>query len=93
MKNRTKLIRAVPVLVVCLSVLLVVSCGNVGGTDSSASSGGSGPTITVGSKDFTEQFILGSMYAQALDANGFNGVAKWAAPTAGAPAGAARSSP
>jgi len=75
MRNKTKLIRAVPALVVGLSLLLVVACGNVGGTDS-GSSGGSGPTITVGSKDFTEQFILGSMYAQALDANGFNGVAK-----------------
>jgi len=75
MKNRTKLIRAVPALLTGLSLLLVVACGNVGGTDSS-SGGSSGPTITVGSKDFTEQFILGSMYAQALDANGFNGVAK-----------------
>jgi osmoprotectant transport system substrate-binding protein len=76
MKNRTKLIRAVPMLLIGLSLLLVVACGNVGGTDSSGSGGSSGPTITVGSKDFTEQFILGSMYAQALDANGFNGVAK-----------------
>ena len=76
MKNRTKLIRAVPALVVGLSLLLVVACGNVGGTDSRKLGGGGGPTIIVGSKDFTEQFILGSMYAQALDANGFNGVAK-----------------
>ncbi len=76
MKNKPKLIRAVPALLTCLAVLLVVACGNVGGTDSSGSGGSSGPTITVGSKDFTEQFILGSMYAQALDANGFNGVAK-----------------
>jgi osmoprotectant transport system substrate-binding protein len=75
MKKRTKLIRAVPVLLTGLALLLVVSCGNVGGTDSSAS-GGSGPTITVGSKNFTEQYILGNMYVQALDANGFNGVAK-----------------
>jgi len=76
MKNKTKLIRAVPALLAGLSLLLVVACGNVGGSDSSNSGGSSGPTITVGSKDFTEQFILGSMYAQALDANGFNGVAK-----------------
>ena len=76
MKNRTKLIRAVPVLLTGLSLVLVVACGNVGGSDSSGSGGGSGPTITVGSKNFTEQFILGSMYTQALDANGFNGVAK-----------------
>ena len=75
MKNRTKLIRAVPALLTGLALLLVVACGNVGGTDSSGSGGG-GPTITVGSKNFTEQYILGNMYVQALDANGFNGVAK-----------------
>jgi osmoprotectant transport system substrate-binding protein len=74
MKNRTKLIRAVPALLTVLSLLFVVACGNVGGTDSSG--GGGGPTITVGSKNFTEQYILGNMYVQALDANGFNGVAK-----------------
>jgi osmoprotectant transport system substrate-binding protein len=74
MKNKTKLIRAVPALLTGLALLLVVACGNVGGTDSSGSGGG--PTITVGSKNFTEQYILGNMYVQALDANGFNGVAK-----------------
>jgi osmoprotectant transport system substrate-binding protein len=76
MKNKTKLIRAVPVLLTGLASLLAAACGNVGGTDSSGSGGGGGPTITVGSKNFTEQYILGNMYVQALDANGFNGVAK-----------------
>ena len=70
MKNRTKMIRAVPSLLAALTLLLAVSCGNVGGSDSSESGGG--PTITVGSKNFTEQYILGNMYAQALEANGFN---------------------
>ena len=74
MKNKTKLIRAVPALLTGLALLLAVSCGNVGSSGSSNS--GSGPTITVGSKNFTEQYILGNMYVQALDANGFNGVAK-----------------
>jgi glycine betaine/choline ABC-type transport system substrate-binding protein/ABC-type proline/glycine betaine transport system permease subunit len=32
---------------------------------------GSKPTITVGSKNFTEQFILGEIYAQALHAAGY----------------------
>jgi len=32
---------------------------------------GSKPTITVGSKNFTEQFILGEIYAQALEAAGY----------------------
>jgi osmoprotectant transport system substrate-binding protein len=76
MKTKTKLIRAVPVLLTGLAFLLAAACGNVGGTDSSGSGGGGGPTITVGSKNFTEQYILGNMYVQALDANGFNGVAK-----------------
>jgi glycine betaine/choline ABC-type transport system substrate-binding protein len=29
------------------------------------------PTITIGSKNFTEQFILGEIYSQALEAGGF----------------------
>ena len=68
MKNRTKLIRAIPAL---LALLILAACGNVG--DSSGSEGGGGgPTITVGSKNFTEQYILGELYAQALAANGFS---------------------
>src|SRR5215210_3488580 len=74
-KNRTKLTRAVLAALTTLAVLLLVACGNVGG-GGSGSGGGNGPTITVGSKNFTEQYILGNMYVQALDANGFNGVAK-----------------
>jgi osmoprotectant transport system substrate-binding protein len=73
-KNKTKLIRAVPALLVGLSLLLAVACGNVGGSGESDSGGG--PTIVVGSKNFTEQYILGNMYAQALEANGFNAETK-----------------
>ena len=70
MKNRTKLIRALPL---ALALVLLAACGNVGGSgNSGASDGGSGPAITVGSKDFTEQFILGNMYALALEDAGFN---------------------
>ena len=29
-------------------------------------------TLTVGSKNFTEEFILGEIYAQALEAAGYN---------------------
>jgi glycine betaine/choline ABC-type transport system substrate-binding protein len=35
------------------------------------SGAGSKPTITVGSKNFTEQFVLGEIYSQALEAAGF----------------------
>lgn len=79
MKNKTKLIRVVPAILAVLIVLLLVSCGNVGSSGSGASSqqaSGSGPTIVVGSKNFTEQYILGNMYADALAANGFHAVKK-----------------
>ncbi len=73
MKNRTKSIRAVPAI---LALLLLAACGNVGsggGAEPSDSGGdGGGSTITVGSKNFTEQYILGELYAQALEANGFS---------------------
>jgi osmoprotectant transport system substrate-binding protein len=68
-KNRKKLIRAIPALLATLA--LIAACGNVGDGGGSEGGGG-GPTITVGSKNFTEQYILGELYAQALAANGFN---------------------
>src|SRR3712207_6641421 len=71
MKNRTKLIRAIPALLAALALTLLAACGNVGGTGESGGGGG-GPTTTIGSKNFTEQYILGELYAQALEANGFS---------------------
>jgi osmoprotectant transport system substrate-binding protein len=51
------------------------------GSDGKSSGGGSGssgdqpgkgkPAVTFGSKDFTEQFILGELYTQALQAKGY----------------------
>jgi len=73
-KNRTKLIRAIPALLAALALL--AACGNVGDTGGSEEGSGSGPTITVGSKNFTEQYILGELYAQALAANGFTAETK-----------------
>jgi osmoprotectant transport system substrate-binding protein len=40
-------------------------------TTASASST-AGPTVTVGSKNFTEEYVLGELYKQALTAKGFN---------------------
>jgi osmoprotectant transport system substrate-binding protein len=42
-------------------------------SSSTASSGGSssGKTITLGTKDFTEEFIIGQLYKQALEAKGY----------------------
>jgi osmoprotectant transport system substrate-binding protein len=73
-KNRTKLIYVILALLAALA-LLGLACGNVGssgGSGPSAEDEGSGPTITVGSKNFTEQYVLGELYAQALEAKGFN---------------------
>src|SRR5829696_3842019 len=42
-------------------------------TSSSSDQPGKGkPAVTLGSKDFTEQFILGELYSQALKAKGYN---------------------
>jgi osmoprotectant transport system substrate-binding protein len=74
LKNKTKLIRAVTTTLAALALLATAACGNVGsdsGSDSD-SGGGDGPTVTIGSKNFTEQYILGNMYAEALENDGFN---------------------
>jgi osmoprotectant transport system substrate-binding protein len=80
MRNKTKLIRAVPrvvpALLTMLALFAVAACGNVGGGSGDSCSGGggggNGPTIAIGSKNFTEQYILGNMYATALEESGFN---------------------
>jgi osmoprotectant transport system substrate-binding protein len=64
--------------------LFAAGCGgddNGGGGSSSASSGASSsaaaqpgkgkPPITIGTKDFTEEFVLGELYKQALEAKGY----------------------
>jgi len=67
MKIRTKLIRAIPTVLV---LLVLAACGNVGGSGDGGDGGG--PTITVGSKNFTEQYVLAELYAQVLEEEGFN---------------------
>ena len=51
----------------------LTACGGGGGknTISSSSATGPKPTITVGTKNFAEEFILGQLYGQALAAKGF----------------------
>jgi osmoprotectant transport system substrate-binding protein len=47
--------------------------GGTGTTSSSSEQPGEGkPGVTIGTKDFTEEFILGNLYAQALEAKGYN---------------------
>jgi osmoprotectant transport system substrate-binding protein len=67
MKNKTMLIRAVMALLVATLVATAAACG--GGAGSSDS--GSGKEAIVSSKDFTEQVILGELYAQSLEDEGY----------------------
>jgi osmoprotectant transport system substrate-binding protein len=50
------------------------ACGSDDSSDSSSSGDQPGkgkPAVTIGSKDFPEQFILGELYTQALQAKGY----------------------
>src|SRR3954470_17460752 len=70
----TRAIRAVLAAVVALAVpLTVAACGS---DDDNGGGGGDQPgkgkpAITIGSKSFTEEAILGQLYGQALQAKGF----------------------
>ena len=58
-------------LVAVLAVALA-ACGEGGDrTTAAAGSGGGDRSIVIGTKDFTEQYILGELYAQALEARGY----------------------
>ena len=65
-KHRRRAARAA--FVISLGVAIVL--GGVAGTARSATR--SGPTIVIGTKNFPEEFILGELYKQALEAKGFN---------------------
>ncbi|HEX2105008.1 MAG TPA: glycine betaine ABC transporter substrate-binding protein [Solirubrobacteraceae bacterium] len=68
-------------VVLAVLALFVAGCG--GGDDSGGGGGGSTatqaadqpgkgkPPVTIGTKDFTEEFVLGELYAQALRAKGY----------------------
>jgi osmoprotectant transport system substrate-binding protein len=80
-----RLPRTAALAVMASGALLLAACssssstsGGGGGSSSSSSSsspsataGGSGKSLTLGTKDFTEEFILGSLYKQALQAKGY----------------------
>ena len=60
-----------------MTVLVAAGCGGGGGgggtsTQQAAAQPGKGkPAITIGTKDFTEEFVLGQLYKQALEAKGY----------------------
>jgi osmoprotectant transport system substrate-binding protein len=74
---------ALCLLAPALLVLALAGCGGTPttpaekprttGTTSTANLPGTGrPLVTIGDKNFTEQFILGELYGQALEAKGFS---------------------
>jgi osmoprotectant transport system substrate-binding protein len=69
-KNKTMLIRAVTAMLVAALVFFAAACGGGGGGGGASSS--DGPSVSVGSKKFTEQILLGEMYAQAFEDEGYN---------------------
>ena len=58
-----------------LAALCVAGCGGSDTKSSDRSSnaqpGKGKPAVTIGTKDFTEEFVLGNLYAQALQAKGY----------------------
>jgi osmoprotectant transport system substrate-binding protein len=63
------------ICVVLLIVMTVAACGskttNPVASNATSADTNQKPTIKVGSKNFTEQYILGELYAQALEAAGY----------------------
>ena len=57
-------------LLTVMSALMLAGSACGGGDDDAGGDGGK-PAVTIGTKDFTEEFILGELYAQALEAKGF----------------------
>jgi osmoprotectant transport system substrate-binding protein len=66
-------------LSVVLVALVAAGCGGNGGGGGGGGGGGSAqsqpgagkPAVTIGTKDFTEEFVLGELYKQALEAKGY----------------------
>jgi osmoprotectant transport system substrate-binding protein len=52
-------------------VVLVAGCGDEKSPEPAAKKPARGPLITIGTKNFPEQFVLGELYSQALRAKGF----------------------
>ena len=51
--------------------IVLAACGGEDGDRGESGAARDAPVITIGTKNFTEQFILGELYAQALRAKGF----------------------
>ncbi len=51
---------------------LIAACGSSGNERGSSQPQGAELNLTLGTKDFTESFVIGELYRQALAANGYN---------------------
>jgi osmoprotectant transport system substrate-binding protein len=80
--SRGKFHHALPALLLAvLAIFVFAACGDDddepagggdGGGQQAAEMPGEGkPTVTLGTKDFTEEFVLGELYKQALEAKGY----------------------
>ena len=58
-------------LVLLGAALLAAGCGGTDPAPATSAETPAAPTVRLGTKDFSEQFILGELYAQALRAKGF----------------------
>ena len=76
----TRFTRLLILLLAAAVLAAAVGCGGDDNTTTSTGGGGAGggeqpgkgkPAVTIGTKDFTEEFILGNLYAQALQAKGY----------------------
>jgi glycine betaine/choline ABC-type transport system substrate-binding protein len=79
MSTKIRLRALFALLAVAVLSIGIAACGDDDGTTTSAGGGliesnpdNSGVQVTVGSKNFTEEFILGEIYAQGLEAAGYD---------------------
>jgi len=83
MRSKTRMRGVLALLTLLVAAVTIAACGSDDGTSTEAGSTASGDNLiqenpdnnavklTIGSKNFTEQFILGEIYAQALEAAGY----------------------
>ena len=69
--------RAIALAVLSILLAGVAGCGSSGGSGKTVTLPGKGkPPVTMATKNFTEEYILGELYAQALRRQGFTVVLK-----------------
>ena len=70
--ERSWQVRALHTMAATVLAIGLAACGGGGGEGEDGDQPGAGkPPVTLGSKNFTEQFVLGQLYKQALEAKGY----------------------